>query len=111
MALQLIDRDINANGSVDNYFYDAERDAIVVNTECNVTALLDKNNQERNDGSNGYTASRDLRKIAEIDAVTILRLLTDFNIDVYNKEDMPRLKKWLRDRDNRGFTTVRAGSF
>lgn len=106
MAYELIDRDIHANGVIDNYFYDADIESLVVHTTYETDALMDANTAARNDGSNGFNKARDCRKIAELDPVTIHKLLVEENIDVFNPADNQRLLAWLRNRDNRGFTTV-----
>lgn len=107
MASYLIEEEYNPKtGVIEKIYHDPETDTLTVNTSVDVTKLLEKNNQERLSSNNGFTQSRDFRKIAELDMATVHRLLIEHNIDVNKPEDMPRLKQWLRDRDNRNFTTV-----
>lgn len=107
MSVTLMDTELAWDGTINRYFYDDETDALIVNsTFQNTNLLIEQNKQARNYGNNGFNKSRSMRKIAELDPVTIHKLLVEHHIDVYNQEDMPRLKKWLRDRDNRAFVTV-----
>ncbi|WAK01867.1 hypothetical protein [Methylobacter sp. YRD-M1] len=106
MAFELFDTEYTPDGTINQYFYDEDQDVMVINTISDITGLLERNKQIRNNGSNGFNKTRTARLIADIDATTYHRLLVEHHIDVLNKEDRPRLKKWLRDRDNRAFTTV-----
>ena len=94
------------DGSVTEYWFDDETESMRTRTFSVVDALLDKNKAAKNDGTNGYISkSRDLRKIAELDMTTVLKLKS-MGIDVYNKDDNPKLMRWLRDPDNKQFRTV-----
>lgn len=106
MALSFMEREITPEGTIHDYYYDTDRDGVVVNSSYNVDKLFEQNLQSRNSGTNGFNKERDVRKIAELDSVTIHKLLVEHNIDVFNKDDMPALKKWLRQSENSKFRTV-----
>lgn len=106
MALHYLNSDVYSNGVIELNYFDADTGNLVVHTKYDATQLMERQKQKRNSGFNGYTNSRDFREIAEIDDVTIYKLLVEHNIDVNKKEDMPRLKKWLKERDNKGFLSV-----
>lgn len=99
---------VNPDGIITNTYYDAASETFVDRMSADLSDLMERNKYERNNSDNGFTKERGMRKIAELDMLTVLKLKQDFNIDVYNNDDMPRLKAWLRD--NRGFTTV-SGKF
>ncbi len=92
-------------------FYNSDTGMMYENKVADLTTLMDHNAILRNN-TNGFSHDKDrsFRHIAEIDMVTVQKLLLEHNIDVFNKDDMPRLKQWLRDRDNRGFV-VCSGKF
>lgn len=96
---------VNAEGIVTKSYYD--NGLIRERSFADISDLLERNLYERNNSNNGFTKEGDMRKIAELDMLTVHRLKTEFNIDVFNNEDMPRLKKWLKD--NRAFMTVNGG--
>lgn len=108
MALHFLESQLSAGG-VDEYYYDDETGNLIVHSFTNNTALMEKNKISR-DNTNGFNKTKTMREIADIDLVTCHRLLVEHNIDVNNPEDMPRLKAWLRERDNRGFVTC-SGKF
>lgn len=95
------------SGVNEHTFFDSGTGNIHTRSIVDLTNLFDKNQYEKNHGNNGFTKEGDMRKIAEIDMVTVMRLKTEFNIDVYKNEDMPRLKKWLKE--NNKFMTVTGG--
>lgn len=84
----------------DGKIYDHQAQDITWLIEQNKEAQKQSNSVLSNDGTSN------LRKIAEIDSTTQLRLLTEFGIDVYNPAHMPKLKQWLNRSENRYFKTV-----
>lgn len=99
-------REIN-NGIVEDSYFDSSTNQMHTRTSMDLSSLFERNLYERNNGNNGFTTEGDMRKIAELDMVTVMRLKSEFNIDVFNNDDTPRLKKWLKE--NNKFMTVNGG--
>lgn len=85
----------------------SEDGTVTQSSVIDLSHLLDKNKDDRNAGTNGFSQSRNMRKIAEIDVVTQLKLLKDHNIDMsrWNEEDQKRFKQWLSQSENAYFRT------
>jgi len=104
---QLFGRELNlGTGAIDETYVDNNgnvTDRSIINND----ALMEQNLQDRLADNNGFSQSRNLRKIAEIDAVTQLKLLNEHNIDFnrWNYEDQTAFKKWLKQPDNAYFRT------
>ncbi|MGJ0430871.1 hypothetical protein [Methylobacter sp.] len=107
---RLLDRTVNQDGVIEEAHYDYSTGILHLRNAVDLSGLMEHNLQLRNSENNGFTRDRGLRHIAELDMVTVEKLLTEHGIDVFNPEHMPRLKMWLRDRDNRGFVTC-SGKF
>jgi hypothetical protein len=95
---------INEDGIVTKTYYDAATDSFRDRMAVDLSDLMERNKYERNYSNNGFTKEGDMRKIAELDMLTVYKLKSEHNIDVFNNDDMPRLKKWLNE--NIGFKTV-----
>jgi hypothetical protein len=102
--MKFLGREINQDGVFEDSYYDDSTNKIHVKQVANISDLLERNKYERDYSNNGFTKERDMRKIAELDMLTVQKLKTEHNIDVFNNDDMPRLKQWLKE--NRGFMTV-----
>ena len=95
---------VNEDGIVTKTYYDAQTETFKDRMSVDLSDLMERNKYERNYSDNGFTKEGDMRKIAELDMLTVYKLKSEHHIDVFNNDDMPRLKAWLRN--NRGFTTV-----
>lgn len=95
------------NGIQENTFFDSNTGNIHTRHVMDLTDLFERNQYEKNNSNNGFTKEGDMRKIAELDMVTVMRLKNEFNIDVFNQEDTPRLKQWLKQHNK--FMTVSGG--
>jgi hypothetical protein len=105
--MKLMGTTMNEDGIITKTYYDPSTETFTDRMSTDLTDLMERNKYERNNSNNGFTKEGDMRKIAELDMLTVYRLKSEFNIDVFNNDDMPRLKRWLKD--NRGFTTVNGG--
>lgn len=82
--------------------FDDSEGKLHINEVCeDVEPLLNLNEIRQNDGSGGWSESRELRCAASIDLVTWLDLERR---GIAN--DPARLKRWLNDSDNRKFRTA-----
>lgn len=81
---------------------------LVNHLQADITSLIEKNQQAYNSGNNGFTKERNMRQLAELDMVTVQRLLVEHGIDVFSPDPdhMKRLKKWLKDPANKHFRTA-----
>jgi len=106
MSFKHLQTDIDFGGSKTGYFYNESTGDILTRTNYDASALLEHTKRLRNSGTNGFNKDKSMRKIAELDQATILMLLKDHHIDVFDAEDMPRLKAWLRKPENAYYRTV-----
>lgn len=83
--------------------------AFTVTRTLDVATLLDRNATERNHGTGGYTPSRDLRKIASVDVVTLDRWAAEDGLPVHwLRLAGPEFAVWVKRklRDHTRFLTV-----
>lgn len=99
-------REYNHGGVIEDNYSDGNG-IIHVRQQVDLSNLFESNNDDKKYGNNGFTKEGDMRKIAEIDMLTVYKLKTELNIDVFNNDDLPRLKKWLKE--NNKFMTVNGG--
>lgn len=83
-----------------------ELDGVVVRATQDVTPILDYNKAAQNDGTNGYTPSRDLRKIATVPNIIIEKWLNDHGVDVFNRDHAKKVKQLLNSSDYAYLRTV-----
>ena len=99
--MKYLGRELNNEGMFVDSYYD--NGVIHERTSADISSLLEHNKYLRNN-TDGFTKERDMRHIAELDMITVAKLKAEHNIDVFNNDDMPRLKKWLKE--NSAFMTV-----
>lgn len=73
------------------------------------THQMDANAASRNDGSNGYTASREMRKIIEIDPGSYVLIATINGVKPYSPEHDEIVLKLAQSSDWRNIKTVDGG--
>lgn len=102
---ELLGSDYTFGGAVEQTYFDEGR--LIERHVIDNGLLIEQNLQERLQGNNGFSNEGNLRKIAEIDVVTQLKLKTEFDIDMnrWNYQDKAKFKAWLRNPDNRAFRT------
>lgn len=104
----LLEREYNPfTQAFEEIHFDYTNDTLHLRDVADLTSLTEANKIQRNDESNGFSLERGFRKIAEIDAITQIKLKKDYDIDMdrWNYEDQKKFKVWLRDRDNVQFKT------
>lgn len=80
--------------------YDEATDSMHVRVEAdysNVAHILKSNRDLRNDGTNGWSASRDMQHVARIPLFVAQKWLAEEGIDYSNPEDWPRVVAKLND--------------
>ena len=97
--------EIAKDGPVTVFHEDASGGSFGIETIQDVTPILDANVNDYNSGNDGYTSSRDMRKVASIPLIEVQRLLQQ-GIDIFKREDWPRIAAKLDDPDWRKFRTA-----
>ncbi len=72
-------------------------DGLAFKSTQDVEPILDLNKAAFNDGTMGYTPSRDMRKIAEIPLVVAEKWRNELGVDVFDKNHAPAVKRLLND--------------
>ena len=76
------------------------------NFRADVTRELDLNRRDRNDGSNGYGPTREMRRIASIPSVVIMKWLAEEGVDATKQENIEWVLRKLKDPDWQYLRTV-----
>lgn len=90
--------EVQPDGIVEWLHFDRATGKIAIERVQDVDPVLDSN-KERANHESGYSASRELREIAEIPMIVVLKWLTDYGVDVHNRDHWPAVKRLLRDPD------------
>lgn len=84
-------------GAEEFFHFDDETGGFRIQTREDVEPLIDLNRRLYNDGTNGWTPSRDLKRVAHIPASVILIWKESYGVDVFNRNHAPALKRLLND--------------
>lgn len=87
------------------FHYDESTGDFAIETRQDVAPILDNNKRQWNDGD-GYTPSREMRKIAEIPLVVLEKWKNELGIDWTNKNHAPAVRRLLNDPDWRYLRTA-----
>lgn len=87
-----------AGGMQTDVLFDADG-KVVFRTQQEVDPVLDHNRVVRNHCGDGYTPSRDMKRVASIPVSIIHKWLTEEGIDVWSGDQQDRLAKKLNDPD------------
>jgi hypothetical protein len=90
--------EVQPDGVVEWFHYDEETGAIAIEHVQDVEPLLAANRARAQD-SDGFSPSRELREIAEIPPVIVLKWLNELGIDLFDRNHWPAVKRLLRDPD------------
>ena len=71
-----------------------------------VEPALECNKNRQNSGHDGYTPSRDLRHVAHIPDIIILKWLKEDGLNFFDKNHWPGIKRKLNDPDWRWLRTA-----
>lgn len=83
---------------VRRYFRIEDDGTIVTAASHDTTPIIERNKAMRNH-NDGYTPSRELRRVASIPNIIIAQWLHEEGLDVYNPDHADRLAKKLNDPD------------
>jgi|TARA_R110000822_G_scaffold293891_1_gene415924 GTP-sensing pleiotropic transcriptional regulator CodY len=88
------------------FHYDHSTDNVVLESIQDVKPLLELNKKElNNDSTYGPQLNNGMRKVASIPLVIIEKWKRELGVDIYNKNDWPKIKQLLNDSDNRFLRT------
>lgn len=96
--------EIAKDGPVSVHHQNAD-DTFTIETTQNVNPVIDANVSDFNSGSDGYTPSRELRKVASIPMIEVHRLMKQ-GINIFNEDDWPKIAAKLDDPDWLKFRTA-----
>jgi hypothetical protein len=81
-------------------YMDPQSGNLIVRTFQDVEPILKSNAELRVHGGDGYSPSRELRRVASIPLVVCHRWLKEEGLEVWNPKHADRLKKKLNDPEN-----------
>ena len=93
-----------AYGLTEAFHFDHGDNSFAIETSADVQPILDENKRLANDGD-GYSASRDLRRIASIPNIIVEKWRNELGVDVYNKGHAQKVRQLLNDADWRYLRT------
>lgn len=93
-----------ALGMADAFHYDNSADKFAVETRQDVEPIIE-NNKKLANLNDGFTPSREMRRIASIPLVIIEKWKTELGVDIFNKNHAQALRRLLNDPDWRYLRT------
>lgn len=93
-----------AYGLLSNFHTEPDGERFAVETVADVEPIIDLNKALANDGD-GYSPSRELRRIASIPLVIVEKWKNEFGVDVFNKDHAQAVRRLLNDPDWRYLRT------
>jgi hypothetical protein len=81
------------------FHFDEGTGDVSIESRADVEPILDNNKRLQNDGTNGFTPSRDMKRIASIPNVIIEMWRNQLGVDLFNKDHEPAIKRLLNDPD------------
>lgn len=87
------------------FHYDEGTGDFAIETIQNVEPIIENNKRQYNDGD-GYTPSRDMRKVASIPLIVLEMWKNEKGINWMDKNDWPKIKQLLNDPDWRYLRTA-----
>lgn len=90
---------------VDIHHYDDVNETSTIETVHDVTAILEDNREQRLSGHDGYSPSRELRKVASIPLGAVNQLYR-MGIDVMKDEDWPKVAALLDSSEYEAWRTA-----
>lgn len=81
------------------FHFDESTGGFAIETRADVEPMLEENKRKQNDGTDGYTPSRDMKHIACIPNVIVEMWRNKLGVDIFNKNHEPAVKRLLNDPD------------
>ena len=81
------------------FHFDESTQKCHIEYQEDVEAAIECNKNRQTSGHDGYTQSRDLRHVAHIPDIIVLKWLKEDGINFFDKNHWPAIKRKLRDPD------------
>lgn len=85
------------DGIAEYLHHDEQNGTFSLQRVSDVESVIEENKRRQNDGTNGWSPSREWKHVARIPMGVCLEWLTKYGIDVNNKDHMPAVLKKLDD--------------
>jgi len=95
---RILDRD-SLTGAISTFEYDEGEDRALIHQTTDVGPTLEQNKRFQNDGTGGWTPSRDFRHAARIPNAVIELWRTMYGVDIFNKNHAPAVKRLLNSSE------------
>lgn len=79
-------------------------DDFAIETVADVQPIIDNNKRLAADGD-GYSPSREMRRIASVPLVIVEKWRNELGVDLFNKDHLPAVRRLLNDPDYRFLRT------
>ena len=96
---------ISKGAPVTVFHEDSMGENVTIETFQDIEPVLKANAAEYNSGNDGYTPSRDMRKVAEIPLIEVQRLMQQ-GINIFDRNDWPKIAAKLDDPEWLKFRTA-----
>lgn len=103
MRVRLLER--HADGGVEFFHFDEMTQTAAIQYTADVEPVIDWNKAKLNDGSGGWSPSRDFRHVARIPLWVVVEWINKYGVDPTAKGNEALLKRLLNDPDNRWLRT------
>lgn len=87
------------DGVAEHIVFDDSEDRITLAWSGDVAPVLDHNKALQNDGTGGYSPSRELRRAASIPVEVQMKWLCEEGIDVMNPDHWPAVRRKLNSNE------------
>lgn len=93
-----------ALGVMESFHYDNSADNFIIETVADVGPVIENNKRLQNEGD-GYSPSREWRRIAAIPNVIAEKWKNELGVDVFNRDHFGKIRQLLNDPDYRFLRT------
>lgn len=105
MTWRLLERD--PDGTEEWFRVDPVTGKWIIKThDPDISVVPSANRRLQNDGTGGWSKSRDIRHLARIPNWVAHKWLSELHVNVYDQNDAPKVRKLLNDPDWRWLKTV-----
>lgn len=105
MDKRILDRD-PLTGAVEIFHYDHTNDTYTIQTVNDVSPVLERNKALYNDGTNGWSKSREMKRIASIPMEVIMLWKTQYGIDIFDRNHDEGIRRLLDSSEWRYLRTA-----
>ena len=88
------------------YFISNGDGSFVLQSQADVTAIVENNKTLYNHDDGGWSQSREWRRVASVPNMIIHQWMVDYGVNVYNKEHAPAVRRLLNSSDWRTMRTA-----